>query len=359
MKDQTILAVNGGSSSVKAALFQGNQRHDFHYAQIGQGEFPDHAAAYQKLLADLDGRAVHAVGHRITHGGDVAQAARILDDREQQRLQTLVPLAPLHQPHNLLGAALFAQILSVPQVACFDTAFHSTLPEIAQRLPVPVELGFKRYGFHGLAYASVARVLPDLLGEVARQRVIVAHLGSGASLCLLEDLKSMDTTMSLTPLGGLPMATRSGDLDPGVVLELVKQHGVEVTAQLLYRKSGLLKLSRGLSADMQTLLARDSADSRFAVAYFCRSVAAGIGALAAKAAGVEALVFTGGIGAHSPQVRAAVCAPLAFLGLRLSAEATNGTEQFLHANASKPVLRIQVDEEREIAALTEAILNAG
>lgn len=358
MNDQTILAVNGGSSSVKAALFQGNKRQDFHYAHIGQGEFPDHAAAYKKLIADLDGHTVDAVGHRITHGGDVAQAARILDHREQQRLQDLAPLAPLHQPHNLLGAALVAQKLSVPQVACFDTAFHSTLPEIAQRLPVPGELGFKRYGFHGLAYASVARVLPDLLGEVARQRVIVAHLGSGASLCLLEDLKSMDTTMSLTPLGGLPMATRSGDLDPGVVLELVKQHGVEVTAQLLYRKSGLLKLSRGLSADMQTLLARDSADSRFAVAYFCRSVAAGIGALAAKAAGVEALVFTGGIGAHSPQVRAAVCAPLAFLGIRLAAEANNATEQSLHAHESKPVLRIQVDEEREIAALTEAVVNA-
>lgn len=359
MNDQTILAVNGGSSSVKAALFQGNERQDFHYAHIGQGELPDHAAAYRKLIADLGGRTVDAVGHRITHGGDVAEPARILDDRERQRLQTLAPLAPLHQPHNLLGAALLAQKLSVPQVACFDTAFHSTLPELAQRLPVPGELGFKRYGFHGLAYASVARALPDLLGEVARQRVIVAHLGSGASLCLLEDLKSMDTSMSLTPLGGVPMATRSGDLDPGVVLELVKRHGVDATAQLLYRKSGLLELSGGLSADMQTLLERDTADSRFAVAYFCRSVAAAIGALAAKAGGVEALVFTGGIGEHCPAVRATICAPLAFLGVRLSAEANNGTEQSLHANASKPVLRIQVDEEREIAALTEAVLNAG
>jgi len=356
MNDRTILAVNGGSSSVKAALFQGNQRQDFHYAHIGQGEFPDHAAAYRKLIADLDGRTVDAVGHRITHGGDVAQPARIIDERERQRLQTLAPLAPLHQPHNLLGAALVAQKLSVPQVACFDTAFHSTLPELAQRLPVPGELGFKRYGFHGLAYASVARALPDLLGEVARQRVIVAHLGSGASLCLLEDLKSMDTSMSLTPLGGVPMATRSGDLDPGVVLELVKRHGVDDTAQLLYRKSGLLELSRGLSADMQTLLERDTADSRFAVAYFCRSVAAAIGALAAKAGGVEALVFTGGIGEHSPAVRAGICAPLAFLGFRLGAEANIKNKQSLHITEGKPVLRIRVDEEFEIARLTGTLL---
>ena len=359
MKDQTLLAVNGGSSSVKAALFYDNKRQDFHYAHIGQGEFPDHAAAYGKLIADLHGRTVHAVGHRITHGGDAADAARIIDHQELERLKNLVPLAPLHQPHNLLGVALCAQKLSVKQVACFDTAFHHTLSELAQRLPVPRELGFKRHGFHGLAYANVARVLPGLLGEAARQRVIVAHLGSGASVCLLEDLKSMDTTMSLTPLGGLPMATRSGDLDPGVVLELVKRHGVDDAARLLYRKSGLLELSRGMSGDMQTLLTCDTPDSRFAIAYFCRSVAAAIGALAAKAGGVDALVFTGGIGEHSPQVRAGICAPLAFLGIRLSSEANNGNKQSINATECKPVMRIKVDEESEIATLTEAVLNAG
>lgn len=363
MNEQVILAVNGGSSSVKAALFHGNMRQDFHYAHIGQAEFPDHAAAYKKLIADVEGRTIHAVGHRITHGGDVADAVRIIDDRERERLQNLAPLAPLHQPNNLLGAALFAQKLSVKQFACFDTAFHTTLPELAQRLAIPkvsgpTESGFKRYGFHGLAYANVARVLPDLLGETARERVIVAHLGSGTSLCLLENLKSIDTTMSLTPLGGLPMATRSGDLDPGVVLELVKRHGLDHAAQLLSRESGLLALSRGLSGDMQTLLSSDTADSHFAVAYFCRSVAAAIGALAAKAGGVEALVFTGGIGEHSPEVRAGICAPLAFLGIGLSSEANNGNKQFINATGCKPVLKIKVDEEFEIARLTAA-LNAG
>jgi len=144
IKDQAILAVNGGSSSVKAALFQGDLRQDFHYASISRGEFPDHASAYKKLTADLHGQTIHAVGHRITHGGDVAEAARMIDDQERARLQNLAPLAPLHQPHNLLGVALFAQYLSVKQVACFDTAFHATLPELAQRLPVPSELGFKR-----------------------------------------------------------------------------------------------------------------------------------------------------------------------------------------------------------------------
>ena len=357
MNKLTILAVNGGSSSVKAALFQGDLRQDFHYASIGRGEFPDHQSAYKKLVSDLQGQTIDAVGHRMTHGGDVAQAARIIDEGEQARLHSLAPLAPLHQPHNLLGVAFFAQQLSVKQVACFDTAFHATLPELAQRLPVPAELGFKRYGFHGLAYSNVARVLPDLLGPTAEKRVIVAHLGSGASLCLLENLKSIDTTMSLTPLGGLPMSTRSGELDPGVVLELVKRYGLEQATEMLYRKSGLLALSRGLSGDMQTLLSSDTLDSRFAVAYFCRSVAAAIGAMAAKVGGVDALVFTGGIGEHSPEVRAGICATLDFLGIRLSIEANAGNAQFIQATDAKPVLRIEVDEEKEIATLTEAALN--
>ena len=362
MNDLTILAVNGGSSSVKAALFQDNLRQDFHYEHIGQGEFPDHAAAYKKLIADLDGRTIHAVGHRITHGGDVAHAACILDDQEYSRLQNLAPLAPLHQPNNLLGAALFAQNLSVKQVACFDTAFHTTLPELAQRLAIPNESGphesgFKRYGFHGLAYANVARVLPDLLGALAKKRVVVAHLGSGASLCLLENLQSMDTTMSLTPLGGLPMATRSGDLDPGVVLELVKRHGLDRVTEMLYRESGLLALSGGISSNMQTLLSSDTADSRFAVAYFCRSVTAAIGALAAKAGGVEALVFTGGIGQHSPEIRASICAPLAFLGIRLSSESNNANKPFINMAEGKPVVTIKVVEELEIARLTESVLH--
>lgn len=355
MKEQSILAVNGGSSSVKATLFQGALRQNFHYASIGGSEFPDHESAYKKLLADLRGRTIHAVGHRITHGGNVPEAARILDQQEQQRLQDLAPLAPLHQPHNLLGVTLFAQHLPVKQVACFDTAFHATLPELAQRLPIPVEFGFKRYGFHGLAYANVARRLPDLLGHTAQKRVIVAHLGSGASLCLLENLKSIDTTMSLTPLGGLSMATRSGDLDPGVVLELVKRHGLDEAGALLYRKSGLLALSRGLSADMQTLRNSDTADSRFAVAYFCRNVAAAIGALAAKASGVEALIFTGGIGAASPEIRAGICNSLGFLGFYLSAAANKENQQFIHTVQSKPVLGIKVDEESEIAVLTTAL----
>lgn len=356
MKDQVILAVNGGSSSVKAALFDGDKRQNFHYAHIGQGEFPDHEAAYRKLIADIAGQTIHAVGHRITHGGNVHDATRIIDEREQERLQNLAPLAPLHQQQNLLGAALFGQTLSVPQIACFDTAFHRTLPEIAQRLPLPGEVGFKRYGFHGLAYANVARVLPDLLGEVARQRVVVAHLGSGSSLCLLENLKSADTTMSLTPLGGVPMATRSGDLDPSVVLELVKRHGVDEATHMLYHRSGLIALSDGASADMQTLLRSAMPESQFAVAYFCRSVTAAIGAFAAKAGGLDALVFTGGIGEHSPAVRAAICAPLAFIGVRLDEAANDAGQHRIDDGNGIPVACLKVDEEHEIAAATRAFL---
>lgn len=357
MNDAAVLAVNVGSSSIKAARFVGDKRQNFHYAHIGGAALPDHQAAFGKLMADLGGDAIDAIGHRITHGGDVAEPARIIDEREKLRLQKLAPLAPLHQPQNLLGVALCAQRFSVPQIACFDTAFHRSLPELAWRLPLSDKDEFKRYGFHGLAYASVARMLPNLLGAVARKRVIVAHLGSGASLCLLENLQSQDTTMSLTPLGGLPMGTRSGDLDPGVVLELVKRYGADAATQQLYHHSGLLALSGGLTSDMQILLRSGTRESRFAVTYFCQSVAAAIGAFAAKAGGIEALVFTGGIGEHSAAVRAQICAPLAFMGISKLNETEAGDTGILNPGASLPVLKIKVDEELEIATFARAMLN--
>jgi acetate kinase len=255
-------------------------------------------------------------------------------------------------PGNLLGVDLCIQHFDTPQVACFDTAFHATLPEIAWRLPIPTELGLRRYGFHGINYAHVARKLPELIGATAQGRVVVAHLGSGASLCLMENLKSVDTSMGYTPAAGIPMGTRSGDLDPGVMLELGKRYDADKLSDLVYHKMGLLALSKGESNEMSNLLASNTDAASFAVNYFARQVRAAIGGYAAKTGGIDALVFTGGIGEHADKVRALICEPLHFLGFELDAEANRLHAATLNTPSSKPVLMIPADEEAEIARLT-------
>lgn len=355
-----ILAVNSGSSSLKASLLEPDgTRYNFEYTHIGQPGFPDGAGAIAQLLDEVGGKAIAAVGHRITHGGDAQEPARLIDDTERARLDALAHLAPLHMPVNLLGVDQCRERLNAPQFACFDTSFHHTMPQAAQRLPLPPELGLRKVGFHGLNFAHVARVLPALLHETARKRVVVAHLGSGASLCLLDDLRSLDTSMGLTPLGGIPMGTRSGDLDPGVVLELARELRRSQVEELLYRRSGLLALSGGLSADMAALLKSASPDAAFAVDYFCRSVRGAIGALAAKWGGVDALIFTGGIGENAPGIRAGICQPLDFLGFQLDEAANLGNAAMLSTPASKLVLRVPADEEGMIADLVGALLRRG
>lgn len=355
--NRSVLAINSGSSSLKARLFRPDGTHrDWHYGKIGQGILADHAQAFDALLNDLGGEVPEAIGHRFVHGGEVADAARVLDAAEIERLRGLIHLAPLHLPGNLLGAALCRARFDVPQVACFDTAFHHTLPEWARRLPIPQTLGMRRTGFHGLNYAHIASRLPSLLGEGARGRIVVAHLGSGASLCLLENLCSVDTSMGYTPAGGIPMGTRSGDLDPGVMLELARRHDHAALSELVYRQMGLLALSDQESSDMATLLASNSESAHFAVDYFCRQVRAAIGGYAAKAGGIDALVFSGGIGEHAPQIRARVCEPLGFLGFSLDPEANRGNQALLHAADSKPVLRIRADEEETMRGLVESLL---
>jgi acetate kinase len=259
-------------------------------------------------------------------------------------------------PANLLGVALCRARLDVPQVACFDTGFHHAMPELARRLPVPPTPGLRRYGFHGISYAHVAARLPAELGDAAQGRVVVAHLGAGASLCLLEGLKSMDTTMGYTPAGGVPMATRSGDLDPGVMLELARRHDPAALADLVNHGMGLLALSDGESGDMRELLASDSAGARFAVEYFCYQLRGAIGAMAARAGGIDALVFTGGIGENAPEIRARICAPLAFLGIRLDAGANQANAARISAPGSRPVLRLVADEAAAMRDLVAALL---
>lgn len=352
-----ILTLNSGSSSLKASLFRRNgTRHDWRYEHIGQGYPHDHEEAFDALLTDLGNEMPDAIGHRFVHGGEVTVAARLLDAAEFKRLRGITPLAPLHLPGNLLGVELCRARFDAPQFACFDTAFHHTLPQLARRLPIPSELGMRRYGFHGLNYAYIASQLPSLLGDVAQGRVVVAHLGAGASLCLLQELKSVDTTMGYTPAGGITMGTRSGDLDPGVMLALSKQHDYQALSDLVYHRMGLLALSDGESSEMSVLLASRSDAAAFAVEYFCRDVRAAIGALAAKAGGIDALVFSGGIGEHAPQIRQRICAPLDFLGFSLDAVTNQANSSRISAAGSKPVLRISANEEQVIRDLVAASL---
>jgi acetate kinase len=344
---KTILTINSGSSSIKASLFlPDGARRNFRYEHCRRPE-----GAFDLLMVELAGTQPDVIGHRCVHGGDIADAARLIDDAERARLEALIPLAPLHLPGNLLGIDLCAERFPVPQMACFDTSFHATMPELSRRLPVPQQFGLRRFGFHGINYAYVARMLPELLGDGARGRIVIAHLGSGASLCLLENLKSVDTTMGYTPAGGIVMGTRSGDLDPGVMLELAKRCDAAELSDTVFHKMGLLALSDGISAEMNVLLGDDTPAARFAIEYFCRQVRAAIGSLAAKAGGIDALVFTGGIAEHAPTIRAAICEPLDFLGFGLNANANQTVQRRISNADSKPVLVIPADEEEMIRHL--------
>jgi acetate kinase len=259
-------------------------------------------------------------------------------------------------PVNLQGVERCRARFPVPQAACFDNAFHHTLPELARRLPIPSAAGMRRYGFHGLNYAYIASRLPLVLGAAAHGRIVVAHLGAGSSLCLLQGLKSADTTMGYTPAGGVPMGTRSGDLDPGVMLELAARYDHEALSELVYHRMGLLALSDGESSDMRQLLASNSPGARFAVEYFCYHVRTAIGALAAKAGGIDALVFSGGIGENAPEIRARICASLGFLGLTLDADANRANATLISAPGGKPVLRLVADEDAVIRELVAGLL---
>ena len=309
-----VLALNGGSSSLKYALFDGDR-------EVKRGERDrigtDHAAAVRAILGELAVRP-DAVGHRLVHGGPDHCAPAVVDPALLAALERAVPFAPLHLPAELRTIAAVREHLGdVPQVVCFDTGFHRTLPEVARRFAIPAALdaaGLRRYGFHGLSYEHVAAVLP----AASQKKAIFAHLGSGASLVAVRDGRSIDTTMGLTPTGGLVMGTRSGDLDPGLLVYLL-DHGYDARslAKLVEHESGLLGVS-GTTSDMQQLLAARATDPRAALAIdlFCYQARKWIGAFAAVLDGVDTLVFTGGIGAHAADVRVAICAGLGYLRLR-------------------------------------------
>ena len=351
-----LLILNAGSSSLKFAVYSADAAPaaDAAYHGVieeigGSGRFrveqhdrgnvldqavspANHAQALQHVLAWLarshPGLQLRAAGHRVVHGGAAFSQPALVDDRVLAELEKLIPLSPLHQPHNLGAIHALAELLpDLPQVACFDTAFHHALPNVAKHFALPREMaarGVRRYGFHGLSYEYIASVLPDYLGDSADGRVIVAHLGNGASLCAMRQRRSVETSMSFTPLDGLPMGTRCGAIDPGVLLYLMREEGMrpDQLEDLLSHGSGLLGYS-GISSDVRALLASDHPHAAEALDLFAYRISQAVASHAVAAGGIDALVFTAGIGEHAAPVRAAVCQRLEWLGLHLDADANN------------------------------------
>jgi acetate kinase len=317
------------------------------------------------LRSRYGGARVLGVGHRVVHGGARFSGPTIVTPDVLEELRTLVPLAPLHQPHNLAAIEAVAKHLpGVPQVACFDTSFHRGQPAVAELVPLPREIraaGVQRYGFHGLSYEYIASVLPELAPEIAERRVIVAHLGSGASLCAMRQRKSVDSTLGFTALDGLCMGTRPGAIDPGVVLHLFQGLGLSAkeVETLLYKRSGLLGIS-GISNDMRALLTSDDPDARLALDYFVYRAAKEIGALAAVLGGVDALVFTAGIGENSAEIRARIGAASAWLGIEIDPGANAGPGPRISTESSRvSAWVIPTNEELMIARHTGALLGIG
>jgi acetate kinase len=370
------LCVNTGSSSLKLALYRvGDDNTESCLwrgvaREIGtpaaciqrdghceKHRLPQHRTALDILLRDPDLPHVDAVGHRVVHGGEHIRPECVTPDL-LTRLHALIPLAPLHLPAALAGiSAVSEQLPEVPQVACFDTAFHAGLPDYASTLPLPQryrELGIHRYGFHGLSCEYIVREL----GVRAQGRVVVAHLGNGASLTALSDGRSVDTTMGLTPCGGVMMGTRSGDLDPGVLLYLMREQGLDPAAleRLLNHEAGLLGVS-GLSPDLSVLLGHDEAGARLAIGLFSYQVRKAVGALATTLDGLDRLVFTGGIGEHAAPVRGSICEGLRHLGVTLNPERNAANDRYISTDGSDcEVLVIPTDEDSIIAQHCRHIL---
>ena len=390
-----VLALNAGSSSLRFALFDGNSppvrtvsgaidrigspKATFTLKQIGgqQAEragiaAPDHVSGLNYVLERLSETAAAAgfaaVGHRVVHGGPRYRDPERVDGAMLVELQRISSFDPEHLPSGIALMEVFAaKFPHVPQIACFDTAFHSSMPRVARLLPIPRRYeakGVQRYGFHGLSYAYLMQELERVAGpKAANGRVILAHLGNGASMAAVRDGRGVDTTMSFTPSSGMMMGTRAGDLDPGLISFLARSEHtiVEQLDHMINRESGLLGLSE-TSSDMRDLLARETEDVRAAeaVALFCYQARKWIGAYAAVLGGLDTLVFAGGIGENAPPVRARICEGLGFLGLELSESRNAIHANVISADASRVTVRvINTDEESTIARLVWRVLDSG
>jgi len=393
-----ILVLNCGSSSIKFGLFDAGQSplprapvwngkvQDIGcpaptYGETGMApepveldaQHPYHAALAHicsRVAARLAGRRLCAVAHRVVHGGSKYFESVLVDAEVLADLKSYIPLAPLHQPFALDAIDVMLRTYpGLPQIACFDTAFHHTLPQVEQMLPLPYaawERGLRRYGFHGLSYEYLSVALPERHGERARQRVIAAHIGSGASLCAMHGLRSVATTMGFSALDGLMMGTRTGSLDPGAVIYLmqIEQLSLERVAQVLYRESGLLGVS-GLSSEPRVLIAEQTRNdavgerARAALDLYVRRIVREIGALVAVLGGLDLLVFTAGVGEHSAEIRRRVCHDLSFLGIELLDAANACNAHTISAPESRVVVAVEPTNEEWIAARhTLAVLAA-
>jgi acetate kinase len=386
-----IAVLNAGSSSIKFALFQhGADQHLLFGGQVEQiGVAPkltvkdsdgekvlenewaakdlDHAKATKTILETsiglLGGKPVAGVGHRVVHGGTQFTAPVLVTKEVVASLKTFCPLAPLHQPHNLAPVeAIAVTAPHIPQVACFDTAFHQAQPTLAQTYAIPRELtdsGIRRYGFHGLSYEFVSTRLREIAPNLAAGRVIIAHLGNGASLCALKGGRSTATTMGFTAVEGLVLGTRCGSIDPGVLIYLMDEHGMDARAleNLIYKKSGLLGVS-GISSDMRTLRESNDPNAREAIDLFIYRIVREIGSLAAALGGLDAIVFTGGIGQNDAATRREVIAGCAWVGASLDEKSNKGVEGRIDSASSEiPIWVIPTDEERVIARHTASLLH--
>jgi len=390
-----ILTINGGSSSIKYALFEAGDS----FARILEGAVeriglpeaalrvsglnpadnfsrfvtaPDHTAAVGTLMDWIEERterdALTAVGHRVVHGGPKYSEPERITGEMVEELRRLSPFDPEHLPEEIqLTDAFYRRFPSLPQVACFDTAFHHDLPRVARLLPIPRRYeaqGVRRYGFHGLSYEFLMEELARLAGRQAAQgRVILAHLGNGASLAAVREGKPVDTSMSFTPTAGVPMSTRSGDLDPGLVWYLARTEKMNAKQfnEMVNFQSGLLGVSE-TNSDMHALLERETQDVRAAeaVALFCYEVKKWIGAFAAALGGLDTLVFAGGIGENAPEVRARICDGLGFLGIELEEKRNGANEGVISTDTSRKTVRvIHTDEELMIAKTVCRVLGLG
>jgi acetate kinase len=391
--NNVILAVNSGSSSLKFALFTAErQLGEFSNEPLVSGKISGighkpllsekvngkpveisgllknilmeagHGSLISLLLARLSSHYskfnLVAAGHRMVHGGSEFASPVQVDEEVRKKLENLIPLAPLHQPHNLAAIdAIAASMPDLPQIACFDTGFHHDMPRLAQLFALPRKLsddGVIRYGFHGLSYEYIASVMGDTLGAVADGKVIVAHLGNGASMCAMQNRRCLSTSMGFTALDGLMMGRRSGSLDAGVVLHLIQQKGLtpDEVWHMLYRESGLLGVS-GISNNMKILEESTDPNAREAIDLFCYRAMREIGAMTAVLGGLDALVFTAGIGQNSARIRQQICCQLGWLGLQVDDDANDRNLSVINAAASKvKICVIPTNEEAMIAAAT-------
>ncbi|MBV8589475.1 MAG: acetate/propionate family kinase [Acetobacteraceae bacterium] len=383
--------VNAGSSSLKFAVYEGAQcilsgqidgigvrpsakakgadGQSIAPPDLGPKPPATPADALPAVLAwgrtHLGGRRLDALGHRVVHGGMNYSRPERVTAELMAELEALIPLAPLHQPYNLAPIRTATSVNpELPQVACFDTAFHRSVPEVAEAFALPLELhreGVRRYGFHGLSYEYIASVLPEVAPDIAGGRVVVAHLGNGASLCALRDRTSVATTMGFTALDGLPMGTRCGQLDPGVVLYLIEQKGMKPrdVEGLLYRRSGMLGLSQ-VSPDFRDLLATSDSRAQFAISVFCYRVAREIGSLAAALGGLDGIVFTAGVGENAGAIRAAICRACEWLGVVLDEQANTANSPRISKNSSRvAAYAIPTNENLMIARHARTVALAG